>query len=89
MVKYNIKLIKDSEKAFSYRAYYFLINNYNNLYTNYVFNIYKIRKKVYAFLFKVLTPTNINKDKNDKDYNKTKEKNNDNITNKKNNFAIN
>ena len=77
------------EKTPSYRAYYFSVNNYSSFYTNYVFNIYKIRKKVYAFLFKVLIFTNINKDKNDKNYNKTKEKNNDNITNKKNNFAIN
>ena len=77
------------EKVPSYRAYYSLISNYNNFYTNRVFNIYKIRKKVYAFLFKVLILININKDKNDKNYNKTKKKSNDNITNKKNNFAIN
>ena len=54
-----------------------------------MFNIYKIRKKVYAFLFKVLILININKNKNDKDYNKIKEESNDNIINKKNNFAIN
>ena len=77
------------EKVFSYRAYYFSVNNYNNLYINRISNIYKIRKGVYAFLFKVLTLTNINKNKNNKDYNKTKEKSNDNIINKKNNFAIN
>ena len=89
MAKYNIRLIKDSEKAPSYRAYYFSVSNYSSLYTSRVFNMYKIRKGVHAFLFKVLIPANVNKDKNDEDYNKTEEESNDNMTDKENNFAIN